>query len=291
MASGTPTNRTNINLPVDISKDIIAKAVESSAVMALGRKVTLPGRGKEIPVILGDPEASWVSETGKKPVSNPNLSQKILRPYKLAVIVPFSNEFKRDLTELYDEIVRRLPAALGKKFDETVFGFTDAPGSDFDNFASVTGQEIGTDTYDGLVAADTDISVHGGIVNGYALSPQGKGVLLAAKDKNDRPIFINSVAEGAIPMVLGSKTHLSRGAYNQGTNVVGFAGDWTMAMWGAVNEIELKISDQATLDLGDGNVIYLWQQNMFAVLAEIEVGFRADTSVFNKLTATPEVSG
>ena len=28
------------------------------------------------------------------------------------------------------------------------------------------------------------------------------------------------------------------------------------------------------------------QQNMFAVRAEIEIGFRADTSVFNKLTAT-----
>lgn len=291
MASGTPTNRTNITLPVDISTDIIAKAVESSAVMALGHKVTLPGRGKEIPVILGDPEASWVSETGKKPVSNPNLTQKILRPYKLAVIVPFSNEFKRDLTTLYDEIISRLPAALGKKFDETVFGFTSAPGSDFDTFVSVTGQEIGTNAYDGLVAADTDISTHGGIVNGYALSPQGKGVLLASKDSTGRPLFINNTSEGAIPYILGSKTRIVRGAYNRDTNVVGFAGDWTMAMWGAVNEIELKISDQATLDLGNGEVIYLWQQNMFAVLAEIEVGFRADTTVFNKLTATPEVSG
>ncbi|MCR5848231.1 MAG: hypothetical protein K6G75_08960, partial [Lachnospiraceae bacterium] len=61
MASGIPTNRTNIDLPVDISREIIAKAQESSAIMSLARKITLPGRGLAIPVITSDPEAEWVS--------------------------------------------------------------------------------------------------------------------------------------------------------------------------------------------------------------------------------------
>lgn len=291
MASGIPTNRTNIDLPVDLSREIIAKTQESSAIMALARKVTLPGRGMAIPVITSDPEASWVGETSAKPVANPGLDTKILRAYKLAVIVPFSNEFKRDLEGLYGELVRRLPNALGKKFDETVFGNVSKPGSDFDNFASVTGQEIGTDTYDGLVAADTDIAVHGGILNGFALSPQGKGVLLASKDKNDRPLFINNVAEGAVPVVLGARTHITKGAYNATSGVVGFAGDWTQAIWGTVEGVQISISEEATLTDANSNTINLWQNNMFAVRAEIEVGFRADTSVFNKLIATGEISG
>lgn len=294
MASGVPTNRTNIDLPVDISREILAKAQESSAIMSLARKITLPGRGLAIPVITSDPEASWVGETESKPVANPGLSTKILRAYKLAVIVPFSNEFKRDLNGLYAELVRRLPNALGKKFDETVFGIESKPGSDFDNFASVTGQEIGTATYDGLVAADTDISVHGGVMNGFALSPQGKGVLLAAKDNNGRPLFINNVAEGAVPVVLGARTHITKGAYDADHNVVGFAGDWSQALWGSVEGVQISISEEATLTYTESDqqkTINLWQQNMFAVRAEIEVGFRADTSVFNKLTATPEVSG
>ena len=203
----------------------------------------------------------------------------------------FSNEFKRDLEGLYGELVRRLPNALGKKFDETVFGNVSKPGSDFDNFASVTGQEIGTDTYDGLVAADTDIAVHGGILNGFALSPQGKGVLLASKDKNDRPLFINNVAEGAVPVVLGARTHITKGAYNATSGVVGFAGDWTQAIWGTVEGVQISISEEATLTDANSNTINLWQNNMFAVRAEIEVGFRADTSVFNKLIATGEISG
>ena len=222
-----------------------------------------------------------------------------MRAYKLAVIVPFSDEFRRDIPSLYDAIIQRIPGALGQKFDNTVFGGTLAPGSDFDTFANVTAQSLdydavnAKDAYTGLVAADTDISINGGVVNGYAISPQARGILLGSRDEDGRPLFINNVADGAIPMILGAKTLLSRGAYVEGAEVtdpstVGFVGDWTKAVYGVVNGVDISISDQATLDLGSSS-INLFQQNMFAVRAEIEIGFRADTSVFNKLTAT--VSG
>ena len=290
---GVPTNRTSIDLPVDVSREIIAKTQEASKVMQLARQIELPGRGAAINVILDDPEAAWVGETGKKPVSNPSLETKVMRAYKLAVIVPFSNEFRRDVPALYDALVQRLPNALGQKFDNTVFGGTQTPGSDFDTFANVTAQEIKTDTYDGLVAADTDIATHGGIVNGYVISPQGRGILLGAKDGDERPLFINSVAEGAIPMILGARVEQSKAAYIPGNSSaspavpakVGFVGDWTQAMYGTVEGVVIDFSSDATLDLGAGETINLFQQNMFAVRAEIEVGFRADTSVFNALTA------
>lgn len=285
--SGTATNRTSIDLPVDVSQEILQKTQEDSAIMRLARQIALPGRGTSINVITSDPEASWVGETAAKPVSNPGLATKVMRAYKLAVIVPFSNEFRRDVASLYDALVERLPRALAQKFDATVFGNGNKPGNDFDNFASVTAQSLASDVYGGLVAADTDISLHGGIVNGYALSPQARGILLAATDKNDRPLFVNSVADGAIPMILGAPTYISKGAFVSGSpSVIGVAGDWTQAMYGTVEGVKIDYSADATLDLGSGNVINLFQQNMFAVRAEIEVGFRADTSVFNALTAT-----
>jgi HK97 family phage major capsid protein len=285
--SGTATNRTSIDLPVDVSQEILQKTQEDSAIMRLARQIALPGRGTSINVITSDPEASWVGETAAKPVSDPGLATKVMRAYKLAVIVPFSNEFRRDVASLYDALVERLPRALAQKFDATVFGNGNKPGNDFDNFASVTAQSLASDVYGGLVAADTDISLHGGIVNGYALSPQARGILLAATDKNDRPLFVNSVADGAIPMILGAPTYLSKGAFVSGSpSVIGVAGDWTQAMYGTVEGVKIDYSADATLDLGSGNVINLFQQNMFAVRAEIEVGFRADTSVFNALTAT-----
>lgn len=285
---GTATNRTSIDLPVEVSQEILAKAQEESAIMRLARQIALPGRGAAINVITSDPTAAWVGETSSKPVSNPGLETKVMRAYKLAVIVPFSNEFRRDVASLYDALVERLPRALAAKFDATVFGNGSAPGSDFDTFANVTAQAIGADAYAGLVAADGDIAAHGGIMNGVVLAPQGKSILLGAVDDNKRPLFINSVAEGAIPMVLGAQTVQSKGAYVAGTspapNKVGIVGDWTQALYGTVEGVQISYSEDATLDLGEGETINLFQQNMFAVRAEIEVGFRADTSVFNALT-------
>lgn len=286
--AGIATNRTNIALPTEVSQEIMQKTQEQSAIMQLARQIPLPGRGLTIPVITGDPEAGWVEETGAKPVSNPALTTKIMQAYKLAVIVPFSDEFRRDAASLYDAIVARLPLALAAKFDATVFGpAANAPGANFDTFGACTAQAIDTNAYSGLVAADTAIATAGGIMNGIVLSPQGKGVLLAATDDQKRPLFINSVAEGAVPMVLGARTVLSKGAYVAGNpsnkNTVGVAGDWTQAMYGTVEGVQIRFADQTALTIG-GQQVNLWEHNMFAVRAEIEVGFRADTACFNLLT-------
>nr|DAP88615.1 MAG TPA: major capsid protein [Caudoviricetes sp.] len=258
--------------------------------MRMARRIELPGLGVTIPVITGDPEAGWVGETEKKPVKHGTLATKQMTPYTLAVIVPFSNQFKRDLPNLYDALIQRLPLALGKKFDQTVFGGVTVPGSNFDTLKGCTAQEIGTNAYGGLVAAQADIAAHDGILNGWVLSPKAQSVLLTAVDGNKRPLFINSVAEGAVPMILGASAVQSKGAYIADTtaakkHVVGFAGDWTQAVYGTVEGVQIALSDQATLTDGS-STINLFEQNMFAVRAEIEVGFRCDTSVFNKLTKT-----
>lgn len=278
-------NRTStIALPSEVATEILQKAQESSAVMQLARQITLPGLGVTVPVITGDPEASWVGETEKKPVSRGTLATKVMTPYTLAVIVPFSNQFKRDIPSLYDALVQRLPLALAQKFDATVFGAVTVPGSNFDTLKNCTAYAIGTDTYKNLVAADAAIAEADGILNGWALSPKGKSILLTAVDGNKRPLFINNVAEGAVPMILGAPVQQSKGAYVAGTpNVVGYAGDWTQAVYGTVEGVQVAISDQATLTDG-ATTINLFQQNMFAVRAEIEIGFRCDTSVFAALT-------
>ena len=155
--------------------------------------------------------------------------------------------------------------------------------------------------YDGLVAADTDIAVHGGVLSGFALSAQARGILLAAKDSVGRPLFVNSAAQGAIPLILGVPAYLNKGLYKAGTAasgsgdsavaavpaVVGVAGDWTQAMYGTVEGVKIDINTKGNVTVGTGQNavnINLWQQNMVAVRAEIEIGFRADTTVFNLLT-------
>lgn len=307
MPSGIQTNRTAVSLPAELSREIMQKAVDSSAIMRLAKKVELPGRGLDVPTITSDPEAEWVGETDNKPVKSPGIGMKNMRGYTLAVILPFSNQFKRDLPALYDNILARLPGALAMKFDKTVIGAVEKPGDKFDNFAACTAQSLiasgSATTYDGLVAADTDIADHGGIMNGVAFAPQGKGILLGAKDTTGRPIFVNSVADGAVPMILSVPAYYGRGLYKAGTAgegtaagtpaIVGVAGDWTQAQYGLVNDVEMSFSDQATLTYTDASnqtvTINLWQRNMFAVRCEFEAGFVANTDCFNLLTgATPQ---
>ena len=51
------------------------------------------------------------------------------------------------------------------------------------------------------------------------------------------------------------------------------------------SSMQNKMNGQRPFTLTDGSTtINLFEQNMFAVRAEIEVGFRCDTTVFNKLT-------
>ena len=298
--AGINTNRSNITLPAEVSAEIIQKAQDASAVMQLARRIALPGRGLSIQVIAGDPEAGWVEETAAKPVSNPSLSTKTMTPYKLAVIVPFSDEFARDASALYDALVERLPGALAKKFDNTVFSGS-APGSGFDVLTSCTAQSIDVNAsgeggfYSAVVAADIDIASGGYDMNGFAFSPQARGEMLSALDKDGRPIFINNVAEGTVPRLLGQPVTYSRGLYAAGNasatgvdakpDLLGVAGDWTKALYGTVEGVKIDISNEATLTIGT-SAVNLWEHNMFAVKAEIEVGFVADTDAFNRIVRT-----
>ena len=307
--TGIDINRgtSGVNLPVEVSSEIWADAQEASAVMSMARQISLPGSGASIPIITGDAEADWVGETDEKNVSRATLSNKTITPYKLAVIEPFSNEFRRDLPALYEELRRRLPGAIAKRFDSTVFGST-APGSNFDTLgaASAVGltphaTAVKLGTYSGLVAAYQSVATGGGSLDGWALSSQAKGLLLGQIDSTGRPLLLDSIQGGsAVPQLLGEPVNYSKGVYTAGTpNTIGFAGDWSSAVYGTVEGIKIDLSNQATL--ADGvttltasdasttvdipNYLNLWQRNMFAVLVEVEIGFRArDIAHFVKLT-------
>ena len=297
LSRGT-TNAADL-LPKEISAEIWADAQEQSAVMQLATPIRVPGTGLTIPIITGDASADWVAETAAKPVSRATLGKKVMTPYKLAVIETFSDEFRRDLPGVYAELRRRLPGAIAKKFDSTVFGST-APGSGFDTLGGATAvpisphaTDVKKNTYSGLVKAYTDIAGAGGTLDGWALSSQAKGLLLGQVDSSGRPLLFNDIQAGSpVGSLLGEPVYYTQGV-NSGTTI-GFAGDWASTYYGTVEGIKVDISNQAsivdgTVEVATGvsipNVINLWQQNMFAVLVEVEIGFVArDVARFRKLT-------
>lgn len=277
---------TGIVLTPEQSQEIWANAQSESAVMTLGQRVNLPGNGVSIDIITGDITADWTVESTEKHVTANTFGAKTMTPYKLAAIMLFSNEFRRDKRALYAECVRRAPAAIGKKLDETVFNGT-APGTGFDVLTAATGYAITAATaYDQLVTAMAAIGTAGGRMNGIAVSPQLEALLLQAKDGDSRPLFLPNVNDdSAISRILGARVFETTNVYAAGTpNVAGFVGDWSQLRYGIVEGIQMSISEEATINDGT-NQINLWQRNMFAVRIEAEVGVVVKSAAaFGKLT-------
>lgn len=284
----TDLNRVDsgIALPHEVSELVLGNLQQSSAVMQLARNIRIPGHGASVNVITSDPVPAWVDESDEKTVSTPELGSKQLIASKLAVIVPFSNEFRRDTDTLYDEIVARIPSALGAQFDKTVFGGVAAPSANFDQLTSATAVSIAANTYASLVTAKTNIATAGGEATGWVFAPQASPILLNTVDGAERPLFLNNLSEdGNVNRLLGIPAYYRQAAYKAGTpNTLGFVGDWNKAVVGMVDDIQIEYSDQATVNNG-GTQINLWQRNMFALRAEIEIGFVIqDIDFFTKLT-------
>ena len=299
---------TNVIFDPEVSNEIIAKAQEQSAVMQLAQQVPIAPNGKKFQTITGDPEPEWVAETNDKPVRTFNFGAKTVTPYKMALIVPFSMEFRRDKGALYDECIRRVPALFGKKLDATAMSTT-APGSGFDVFGGASKASIlpdatnHIDVYDRFLAVDSTIGAADGIMSGIALAPQGRSIVLGAKDANGLPVFTPGVQSGQLGNILGAAVSVKKGVYVPGTAatqsaagvpaVVGIAGDWDDASWGVIGQLTGSISEEATLTFTDSNnqtvTLNLWQKNMFAVRFEIELALMIrDINKFVLLTgATP----
>lgn len=270
---------TGVLLEHEESKEIIAKAIQESVIMQVAPRVSLPGRGLSFQTITGDPQAYWTAETDRKQNETPTLGIKKMRGYTLAVIVPISNQFLRDKSALTDEIINRLPYALGKKFDQTVLAgaTSDKPGDEMDVFAGCHKIDVATGgIYSGFIRAEEYLNGLEFINNGWVLSTKARAKMLNAKDDNNRPIFPMNLLTGDTNSPLGSPikftTRVSKEATATEAEQLGICGDWTKCKWGAVEGIQIDISKDATITL-NGQPFNLWEHNMTGVRCEMEVGF------------------
>ena len=289
---------TNVILDPEVSSEIIAKAIDESAIMQLATRIPMTGAGKKFQTITGDPQPDWVSETNEKPIGYFTFGTKTVEPYKMALIVPFSMEFRRDKKALYDECVNRLPKLFGKKVDATVMS-TSAPGENFDVLGSCEKISLipaeGKTLYDRFIEVDATIAAADAVMNGIALAPKGRSIVLSAVDTDKHPLFSAGVQSGTVNPILGAPVSVRKGVYVPGTagstaDVVGLAGDFEGLRYGIVQAITGSITDQATINVGtEANPVQLnlWQRNMVAIRAEVEIGFVcADDDFFTLIGGT-----
>ena len=303
MTDPSMTRKSNgLDLTPETQAEILQTAKYKSAFMQLVPEMKLPGNGARVPIIIGDPEKAKLIFSAHYdtcavlpiPKSGVTFGKKDMLPYTIAVIMPFSNQFRRDFGALYDQVVAKGPGAIARTFDKTIMGLVDAPGADFDTLKSAQTVSIGKDVWKNLNKADDLVSEADGTVDGWALSTQGRSVLRQATDNNGRPLFLDGTAASDVSTVLGNRTYISKGVHVPAVSetpgpakaeIIGVCGEFSSAAWGSVEGMQTSISDQASITI-DGKQVNLWEHNMFAVRIEIEVGFRIrDINRFVLLTA------
>jgi HK97 family phage major capsid protein len=275
-------------MPREVVQDIFSVAERQSVIQQIAQRQPLSGTGAVIPVITGTPSAGWVSEGGRKPVSDITLGSKLLEPKKLAVIVPFSKEYLRDTTiDLLGILRPKIAEAFAISFDAAAIKGTSTPFADF--IYETTNEE---DTAPLLTAAEGGLHQH--LVNAIGkVADEGKSYrvsqwvfddtfevnILGARDSQGRPLFLENTTTdgGPVGRILGRPVRYTNQAATGATeNNRGFGVDASQMAYGISQDIVYDISNQASIELADGppaTVLHLWQNNLVALLAETELAF------------------
>lgn len=295
MAQSNATNTGDFDgfLRPEIAQNYFAEARKRSTVMQLARQIPLGINGQEIPFSTSKATASWVSEGGQKPTTESGLSLKSIKPHKIAAISVVSAEVVRANPGNYMSILRDdIAEAFAVAFDNAALHGTSTPFGDYVDETTKT-VALGTATKaNGGVFADvvggmTQLVTAGKKLNGFAFDAVVEPVFLGSIDNNGRPLFVDTplteTASVITPGRLVGRTAFLGDNVKSG-DIVGYGGDWSQVVWGAVGGISYKVSTEAAVTIG-GTLTSLFEHNLVAILAEAEYGLLInDTDAFVKYT-------
>lgn len=297
MAQSAATNTGAFSgfLNPEMAQNYFAQARKTSTVMQLARQIPLGINGQEIPYSTTKATAGWVAEGGKKPTTESGLGLKTIKPYKIAAISVVSAEVVRANPGNYMQILRDdIAEAIAVAFDNAALHGTDSPfGAGNHIGATSKAVELGTTaqgaggTYGDVVAGLKLLVDDGKALTGFAFDKRVEPEFLGATDTVGRPLFIDTPPAETTPAItpgrlIGRPAYLGDNVYDDG--VLGFGGDWSQVVWGAVGGITYDVSTETTVTLG-GELVSTWENNLVAIRAEAEFGLLVnDPDAFVKYT-------
>lgn len=283
------------------AQDYFAEAEKQSIIQRYATKIPMGTTGQKIPHWVGDVSAQWIGEGDMKPITKGDLSSQTIAPHKIATIFVASAETVRANPANYLGTMRtKVATAFATAFDSAALYGTASPFPTYINqttkvvsLADPGGAGVSNLTaYDALGVTGLSLLVNAGKKwTATLLDDSAEPILNGAKDSSGRPLFVESTYTeqvGAIRegRILGRPTIISDHVASGTT--IGFAGDFTQAVWGQVGGLSFDVTDQATLNLGtvgSPNFVSLWQHNLVAVRVEAEYAFHVnDPQAFVRLT-------
>lgn len=291
------TSRTDAGalIPEEVSKEMLGKAVEQSAVLQMFRRVPVGRAQVRFPVLSALPVAYFVNgDTGLKQTTEVNWTNKFLNIEEIATIMPVPDNVIADVdANVWDEAMPLLVEAMGRTLDAAAFFGTNAPSSWPTNInAAVT--SASNNTNEGSVATaggyygDIDIlygkvEADGYDVSGWVAATSAKAKIRTARDSQGRKLDTGR-ADGAITTLDGYPiAYPMRGLWGTGSGSPRlFGGDWSQFVVGVRQDITMKILDQAVIQDNTGAIIYnLPQQDMTAIRLTFRVGWQVANTINN----------
>lgn len=270
-------------IPQEQGTLVLKQFMQQSAISQLAKYEEMTKPEKKFTYLASGPGAYWVGEGEKIQTSKATWLTATMKTKKLAVIIPASKEFLRYTVQgFFNEMKPAIAEAFAVKFDQAgLFGVASPFGTGNSVFekATAAGNIIphveGGNLYDELNGTIALIEDGDKDPDGFTTTRKFKQTLRGAKDANEQPIF-NDAKAGATTEALGLPIGYVDSKSWDYAKALMMAANWDYTRYGILQGIEYKISEEATLSTvvgADGEPINLYEQDMFALRATMQVGF------------------
>ena len=276
MAYDDTINRTDnsaIELPEQVSREVIQEVAGRSVIMSLARRVTMSSKTYRQPVLSVLPDAYWVSgDTGLKQTTKVEWESVSLTAEPLAVLVVVPDEFIDDaMIPIWSEVRPLIAEAFGKKLDNATLWGTDAPASwssDIYSGAAAAGNfvEIGqnaalaanggstSDLATDVAAMGLQLAEDGFQLKAFASQPGFNWRLLGIRGTDGQPIYTTLIGENRQGLYGVPFMESNNGAWNSEVKLIG--GDWSKSIVGVRQDITYTMHTDAVISDDSGNVVF-----------------------------------
>lgn len=286
------SNNQAIEVPEQVSRDVIQTATGSSVIMDLARRVTLSSKSYRQPVLSVLPDAYWVNgDTGLKQATTVQWEDISLTAEPLAVLVVVPDEFIDDaMIPIWSEVRPLIAEAFGRKIDNAALWNVNRPASWSDSVyqhAAAAGNfiEIGqggagkTDLAWDVAQMGLQLAQDGFNLRGFAAEPGFNWRLLGQRTADGQPIYTNLVGENRQGLYGVPFRESNNGAWNNEVKLIG--GDWSNAIVGVRQDMTFTMHTDAVITDSNGVVQFnAMQQDSKIMRVVMRVGF----AVANPLT-------
>lgn len=287
-------------VPKDEGTLVLKEFMTQSAITKLAKYEEMTKPEKEFTYLASGPGAYWVGEGERIQTSKATWLTAKMVSKKLGVILPISKEFLRySVKDFFNQMRGPISEAFAIKFDQAALFGVNSPfgaGTSVWEKINASGNTVALNSignlYDELNSVMALIEDADKDADGFTTTRRFRQKLRGAKDADNLPIFNDSKA-GATQQALGLPIGYVDSKSWDYTKALLMAADWNMTRYGIPQGMEYAISTDATLTTivgADGEVINLFERDMFALRVTQQVGFMTlSDDAFAAIT--PEVVG